>query len=144
VYEALVAAILRAIHVLSMAILVGGPLAVSIMLRAPVNVATLLRLEKWIWAAAGLIVLTGIGNVGYLGSAFPAPTTPRGAWFLLKFALVALLLVLSLIRTMACIRLAARNEELARRRTLARWYATTGTLGGGIAGLGLLLAHGGL
>ena len=146
VVDAVVAAVTRALHVLAMAVLVGGPVAIALLLRAGVGLDRLLRFERWAWFAAALIVITGLGNVGNLGEGFPDLGSTRGFAFLLKFTLVLLLLILMAVRTLAVVRLQAQGGRLVHEgwAKLAAWYRWTGLLGGVIAGFGLLLAHGGI
>lgn len=147
-----VEAAVRLVHVLAMAVVVGGATAIWAMVRraGPEQMppmSTALRYERWFWAAVGLLVMTGVGNVGALGDAFPPFTSTRGLVFAVKFGLVLALLILSLLRMLVIARLAslpARSLTDIGRRAVTGWYRTTALTGGGIAALGVLVAHGGL
>ena len=58
------------------------------------------RAYEWgFWAAVGIIVATGVGNLGALAPAVPGPDTDWGTTLSLKIALVLALLVGSVVRT---------------------------------------------
>lgn len=109
--------LVRWVHVASMALLLGGAVLLwGLSLRAGSLPAAeqdrlLLfvagRYETFFWAALGLIVITGIGNLGALGLALPAANTAWGGKFVVKLALVLLFVPLSLVRTLLIVRLDA-------------------------------------
>lgn len=145
--------VVRWIHVLGMATLFGGAVLCWGLLRrddAPeTNAASSLRLaatyEGLFWAGAGLVVLTGVGNLGAVAPAIPAPGTSWGTSFSVKLLGVVVLLVGSLARTVGVLELlagaraAGDGEGLDRLRTS---YAATALLLLGIVALAEVLAHG--
>lgn len=104
--------------------------------RARLLVPVATRFEAGHWAAAGLAVLTGVGNVGAIG-AVPIARSPWGARLAAKLALAIVLLAFGACRTALVARLAATpGAPLPRRaaRTLrAACAATTVLLGAGVA-----------
>lgn len=132
------ALVLRAVHVAAMAAALGGALLVTwLAWRLPrervVDVAV--RYEQVFWLAAGVLVMTGVGNLGAFGVALPPPASMWGRTFIAKLALVAILVIASLPRSLAVL----RPGSTAPVRAL---YAATTTLLAVIAGLAIGLAHG--
>src|SRR5256885_16400691 len=68
---------------------------------ASAGVSVALRYEWLFWAAAGVLAMTGIGNLAAFGAALLGPATNWGATLLLKLGSVLALIVLSLPRTLA-------------------------------------------
>ena len=136
-----VALAIRWLHVAAMAVAVGGAVLVTwISFRAPADLAlrVAIRYEQLFWLAAGVLVMTGIGNLGALGSALPEPRSGWGITFQTKLLLVAALVAVSLPRSLAL--------ELARGPTLGqllqRLYLVTVALFAAILVAALVLAHG--
>lgn len=131
-----VALALRSVHVAAMATAFGGAVLVTwLAWRAPrervLDVA--IRYEQLFWLAAGVLVMTGVGNVGAYGPALPAPTSAWGRTFIAKLTLVAILVLLSLPRSLAVLRGGAPLRAL---------YSATTVLLAIITGLAIGLAHG--
>ncbi|HEV2251114.1 MAG TPA: hypothetical protein VGT60_11470 [Candidatus Limnocylindria bacterium] len=136
------ALVVRYAHVAAMAAAFGGALLVTwLAWRLPrdrvVDVAV--RYEQLFWLAAGVLVMTGVGNLGAFGAALPAPGSAWGRTFIAKLVLIALLLIVSLPRSLAVLRAAARPAAPARLRPI---YTTTAAILAGIAALAVGLAHG--
>jgi uncharacterized membrane protein len=95
---------IRTLHLLAVAIIVGGATLVAASARLEQSQAPALAATyEWLfWASFGVIVLTGIGNLGAVGA--PPPATGWGQAFLLKLSLVLVFTVGSVIRTLAFIR----------------------------------------
>ncbi|NHN58406.1 MULTISPECIES: CopD family protein [Halorussus] len=60
--------------------------------------------ERAFWAATGVLVMTGVGNLGSLAPYVPDRTTPWGTAFAVKLLLVLAVLALSLVRTLVVAR----------------------------------------
>lgn len=138
--------VVRWAHVVAMAVALGGAVlvAAAVTLRGAGAAAlpVALAYERVFWAAAGVLVMTGVGNLGAFGRALPAPGTEWGAALTLKLAAIALLLALSLPRTLAVLRLERRDPEAATVREGLRWlYGTTVILLGAIVLAAQVLAH---
>jgi len=121
-----------------MATALGGALLLAVLAtrRGPWMPDLARNYEALFWGAAGLLVLTGVGNLGALG-VVPARGSRWGDLFAVKIGAVVLLLALSMARTMAVAR--ARG---APSRFLRVAYGCTAGLLAGIASLGVQLAHG--
>ncbi|HEY8655134.1 MAG TPA: hypothetical protein VIN34_00165 [Candidatus Limnocylindria bacterium] len=136
----LIAIAVRWLHVAAMAMALGGALLVAwLAFREPADrvVGVALRYEQAFWLAAGVLVMTGVGNLGAFGPDLPQPATGWGATFIWKLLLVAAIVVGSLPRTLA---VALPGIPVA---AALRWmYAGTAAGLVMIAGLAVLLAHG--
>ncbi len=144
----------RLVHTLSMALLLGGALLLTFLAwRArehPAGTATtgeLLRAarayEVLFWLGAGLLLLTGIGNLGVFGAGLPGPRTGWGTAFLLKLAGVALLLLASVFRSLLAAGAGGAEARFAdSRRAFLALYGATGLLLLLIVFLAVRLAHG--
>jgi hypothetical protein len=96
---------------------------------------------EWIfWAAIGLQVMTGVGNLGAFGQALPPPESNWGTRLIVKLVAVLALAVLSLPRTLAVVAMA--GDERPRVGLLSAFYGGTTVYVVGIAGLAVWLAHG--
>lgn len=147
--------LVRWIHVLGMAVLLGGAALVWTVLRresshaTPESVTATLGLAaayEWLfWGGTGFLVLSGVGNLGTLAPAIPAPTTAWGASFATKLLGVVVLLVGSVVRTFGVIRLLGREPPHLTAATVGRLrgsYAATTVLLLVIVGVAEVLAHG--
>jgi hypothetical protein len=103
--------LVRLVHVAGMAVLLGGAVLAWAQLRTGTDdpLATAAAYEWLFWGVIGLVVLTGVGNLGAMAPAVPGPGTDWGLTFAIKLAAVVGLLAGSLARTLA----------VARRRALA-------------------------
>jgi uncharacterized membrane protein len=149
--------LIRWLHVSAVAFVFGGALLIFILLNltngsrdvaARRVVFDLMRAFEWaFWASLGLVVATGVGNLGHFGSSLPEPRSEWGRELTVKLALVLAFLIFSAVRTLAVVSAAARLEE-GERRTSRRVMKQVGDLYGatavfvvGIIGLAIALAH---
>ncbi len=141
---------IRWLHVAAMATAFGGAVSVLAFSTRPgvtstsAVVAVAVRYEWIFWAAAGVLAMTGIGNLAAFGAALLGPATSWGATLLLKLGSVLALVILSLPRTLAVARINASIGVNAQASvaTLRNLYgATTGAFGV-ILALAVWLAHG--
>ncbi len=136
------ALVVRYVHVVAMATAFGGALLVTwLAWRLPPGriIDLALRYEQLFWLAAGVLVMTGVGNLGAFGTALPTPATGWGRTFIAKLVLIALLLLVSLPRSLAVVRLSTASAAAAGLRSI---YTVTSGLLAAIVGLALVLAHG--
>ena len=99
------------------------------------------RYEWTFWAAAGVLAMTGIGNLAAFGPALLGPATSWGGTFLLKFGSVLALVVLSLPRTLAVARISFARS-VGSIATLRNLYGGTTAAFAVILALAIWLAHG--
>jgi uncharacterized membrane protein len=102
--------VVRWLHVVAAASILGGAGLAWWIVRdatrtgAPARTAAVLSVARgyeWgFWAAIGVIVATGVGNLGALAPIVPGPDTDWGTVLSVKLALVLVLLVGSVVRTM--------------------------------------------
>ncbi len=59
------------------------------------------RFEWLAWGALGVLVATGVGNLGVFGEALPAPDTRWGRALMAKFGLMLLLVAFFAVRALA-------------------------------------------
>jgi uncharacterized membrane protein len=98
---------------------------------------------EWIfWAAIGVQVMTGVGNLGAFGQGLPAPTTAWGLRLTVKLVVVLALALLSLPRTLAVAVLMNRPAESGRSQVVPSLYAATVMLVLAVVVLAVWLAHG--
>ena len=96
---------------------------------------------EWIfWAAIGLQVMTGVGNLGAFGDALPPADSAWGTRLIVKLVAVLALAILSVPRTMAVV--AMGGDRTPRPGLLSALYGGTTAIVVGIAGLAVWLAHG--
>ncbi len=141
---------IRWVHVAAMATAFGGAITVlALSVRPGVDsanavIAVAIRYEWIFWAAAGVLAMTGIGNLAAFGAGLLGPATNWGTTLLLKLGSVLALVVLSLPRTLAVARISAASGAIAlgSLTTLRNLYgATTGAFAV-ILALAVWLAHG--
>jgi len=126
--------LVRLVPVAAMAVLLGGAVivwAVVLQVKAPVlpDQVRLLRAAatpyEWaFWGATGLLVSSGVGNLGAFGAGLPAVSTAWGQKLTIKLALVLLLLLWSLVRTLWVVRLEVADVLIAAYRNERRDGAT--------------------
>jgi len=140
---------IRWLHVAAMATAFGGAVTALALSTRPAAdsasavVAVAVRYEWLFWAAAGVLAMTGIGNLAAFGAGLAGPGTPWGATLMLKLWSVLTLVVLSLPRTLAVARLSASSEpagDLTVR--LRNLYGATAGAFAVILALAIWLAHG--
>lgn len=141
---------IRWIHVAAMAVAFGGAVTVlALAIRPGADAASAVlgvaaRYEWLFWAAAGVLAMTGVGNLAAFGQGLPAPSTPWGATLVLKLGGVLALVVLSLPRTLVVARLQRSGATMTTSVfvTLRNVYAATTGAFAVILGLAIWLAHG--
>lgn len=150
----LLSLLIRWVHIASMSVVLGGASLVWWLSVRPRNedpdghVRTLLyvarRFEWLFWMAIGLLVMTGIGNLGAFGSRLPGRDTLWGERLTVKLCAVLVFILLSVQRTFLVTRLASSGPvQATRARSVVRGaYAVTTLSVACIAGLAVLLAHG--
>ncbi len=146
--------IVRLVHVGSASLLFGGALLIFILLRLSKRkpgdsgwevVQDLMRIYEWAaWVSLGLIVATGIGNLGHYGDTLPGPRTEWGRELTVKLGLVLVFIVVSAVRTLTV--LIAAGEAVSKvpdrvAGTLRNLYGATAVFIAGIVGLAISLAH---
>ncbi len=138
-------------HVVGMAAILGGALLVWWLTARPLRTDTDgdTRLEiaqryEWIfWAAIGVQAMTGVGNLGAFGQGLPASTTAWGVRLTVKLAVVLVLALLSLPRTLAVAVLMNRPAAVSGRlQVVASLYGATVMLVLVVVVLAVWLAHG--
>lgn len=134
---------IRWLHVAGMATAFGGAILVTwLAWRRPADriIDIALGYEQLFWLAAGVLVMTGFGNLGAFGAALPAPASDWGRTFIAKLVVVAVLVAISIPRSLAVIELAGRAAAVGSGLRAA-YAGTTGVLGV-VVGLAVYLAHG--
>ncbi len=142
--------IIRCIHVLSMAFMLGGAILCWGLSRpgapAPEQYPRLLLLatqkyEFFFWTAIGIQLITGIGNIGAIGTGLLGPTSAWGLKLTIKLFAFLLLMLLSVPRSTFNARL---NQALpvVRPGLFRALYAGTALYVAGIIILAVALAHG--
>lgn len=133
-------------HVAAMAVALGGALLVAAVVftrrdeRGSLVVA--MAYERLFWGAAGVLVMTGVGNLGAFGRALLEPGTGWGTALVVKLVAVGALLALSLPRSLAVLRLERRSAEgAAIGDPLRGIYGTTVGLLALIVFVAEVLAH---
>ncbi|MDP9274283.1 MAG: CopD family protein [Chloroflexota bacterium] len=141
---------IRWVHVAAMATAFGGAVTVLALSTRPAVdsasavIAVALRYEWIFWAAAGVLAMTGIGNLAAFGAALLGPSTDWGATLLLKLGSVLALVILSLPRTLAVARISASGGGIGQGSvtSLRNLYGVTTGAFAVILALAVWLAHG--
>lgn len=143
--------VVRLLHVLAVTLFVGGSVllwlgfhrATAANETAVVH-ATAESYEWLFWAAVGVVVATGVGNLGSLAPGVPGPGTAWGSTLAVKLPAVVLFLVGSVVRTVLVdsIDRVPVSHNAAIRRTLARSYGATALYLVVVVALAEVLAHG--
>jgi putative copper export protein len=140
---------IRWLHVAAMATAFGGAITVLALAARPgvdsasALVSVAIRYEWMFWAAAGVLAMTGIGNLAAFGAALLGPSTDWGATLLLKLGSVLALVVLSLPRTLAVARVSASTRpNPGSVTTLRNLYGATTAAFAVILAFAVWLAHG--
>ena len=146
--------VIRWLHVGAMAAALGGALLLLLLAadaqreQEAGHDGFLLRTAEayeWLfWAAVGLLVATGVGNLGALGDDLPESGTVWGRKLTVKLLAVLALLLLSIVRTSLVARLCIGGVALCERGERLLWvlYAGTALVLLTILSLALSLAHG--
>ena len=146
--------IVRLVHVSSASLLFGGALLIFVLLRLskrkpgdpgwPV-VQDVMRIYEWAaWVSLGLIIATGIGNLGHYGDALPGPRTEWGKELTVKLGLVLVFLFVSAFRTLMVLMAAGdavTTTPLRALNTLRNLYGATAVFVAGIVAIAVSLAH---
>jgi len=142
--------LVRWVHVTAVSFLFGGALLLFILFlilrRRDADRRTLLQLMQayeWAsWGAIGLVVMTGVGNLGHFGESLPARDSEWGREFTVKLGLVGAFLVFSAVRSLS-VALAQLRPESRRRLPpgLQGMYGATALLVAAIMGVAVALAH---
>lgn len=133
---------IRTLHVLGMVVLLGGAGALWLAARGQTDDLHRFAVTyEWLfWGAIGVMVLTGIGNLGALGA--PGPSTGWGQVLLVKLPLVVLLILGSAVRTLAIVRVTRAVSTSALAPWSERAYGLTVVTLVAIVVLAEVLAHG--
>jgi putative copper export protein len=139
---------IRWLHVAAMATALGGAVTVLALATRPqadsasAVLAVAVRYEWLFWAAAGVLAMTGIGNLAAFWTALLGPSTDWGMTLILKLGSVLALVVLSLPRTLAVARMNAGPVAPSAVIFVRNLYgATTGAFAA-ILAMAIWLAHG--
>ncbi len=140
--------VIRWLHVSAAMLIGGGAALLALLCRRPVppaHVEAVLGIarqyEYVFWAAFGVVVAAGVGNLGAFGSGLPVADSQWGTALSIKLGLVVLVATLSVARTLVVATL--DGVEVARALPLLRAsYLATGGLLLGVVGLAEVLAHG--
>lgn len=132
----------RLVHVLGMAVLVGGALvAWSECRRVGADSLRLARRYEWaFWGVLGAMLVTGVGNLAAVGP--PRPSTDWGTVLTLKLLLVLGLVLGSFCRTLLVLRLTDPSGDRRGAGALRPWYGATVVVLLVLVGLAEVLAHG--
>jgi hypothetical protein len=143
----------RYVHVASVALLAGGAMMIAASALVPrggraddalLSAASLYEFAFWLMI--GIVVATGVSNLGLKGEGLMGPWTAWGRALTTKLGAVILLLALSLVRSDFVIRCGAATSAAGvadrGRAILGALYAATVAMLLGALWLGLGLAHG--
>lgn len=143
---------IRWLHVVAMAVVLGGATLTWWQFRddetgkeTTAALATAAAYERGFWAALGVLVMTGVGNLGSLAPYVPEPGTAWGTAFAAKLLLVVALLAISAVRTLHVARYRRAETPPASdgpARTLRAGYAATALLVAVLVVLAEVMAHG--
>jgi uncharacterized membrane protein len=126
--------VIRWLHIGAMAFALGGALLLWVLntrirfietLDAPTRLTISEMYEFFFWGAIGILIMTGVGNLGAFGQGLPNPNSVWSSKFVIKLTLVLLLILFSLMRTLFIARLRAAHASLASPRVLPFLYAIT-------------------
>ena len=138
---------IRWLHVAAMAVAFGGAVLVTAVVASRPRPALDIALqvartyEGAFWAAAGILVMTGIGNAAAFGRDLPSAESAWGAAFVAKLVGVGVLVVLSVPRTLVVVQLGG-GDGRAAGAVLGRLYIATAAVLVAILGIAVWLAHG--
>ncbi|HEV8669159.1 MAG TPA: CopD family protein [Candidatus Limnocylindria bacterium] len=133
---------IRWLHVAAMSVAFGGAFLVAwLSYRTSVDrlIETASRYEQAFWAAAGVLVMTGIGNLGAFGENLFEPGTAWGTTFIAKLWLVAALIAVSLPRSLVVALLASQDRP--QPVDLRPVYTVTTGMFAVIVAFAIVLAH---
>jgi uncharacterized membrane protein len=145
--------LIRWVHVVSMGFLLGGAFLLWGLTVKPIAVQEqrerllLLIAERyeWLfWGAVGLLVATGIGNLGAFGNTLPDRLTPWGGKMMIKLFTVLFFLLLSMLRTLLIIRFSFAESGVVsapQSKTFQFLYAGTALYLAAVLLAAVALAH---
>jgi uncharacterized membrane protein len=132
--------LIRFLHVTGMAVLLGGAAFTWNAMRAgDRSLAQLVQFEWVFWATMGVMVVTGVGNLGALGA--PGPGTRWGTVLTGKLLVVLAFVLASAVRTFTVLEVRRRDRATAGP-TVRRLYAGTAWTLLALVGFAEVLAHG--
>jgi putative copper export protein len=109
----------------------------------PISLDVAAAYERGFWAATGVLVMTGVGNLGSFAPAVPTVDTYWGTVFAVKLLAVIAILALSLVRTLAVHRCRRAETTSADAIAVLRiGYGATALAFVAVVALGEVLAHG--
>jgi uncharacterized membrane protein len=143
----------RWLHVVAMAVVLGGATLTWWQFRdegaeeeaTSAALDTAAAYERGFWAAMGVLVMTGVGNLGSLARYVPASGTPWGTAFAAKLLLVVALVALSVVRTLLVARYRRAETPATSDRSvgvLRVGYAATALFVGILVVFAEVMAHG--
>jgi putative copper export protein len=147
--------LVRWLHVMSVAFVFGGALLIFLFLHCTSNnrdvssrrmLFDLMRAFEWgSWASLGVVVATGVGNLGHFGESLPDSRSQWGRELTVKLGLVLVFLLFSAFRTLAVTTAANQPDDVAlsrrTQRNLGGLYGITAAFVVSIAGVAIALAH---
>jgi putative copper export protein len=144
--------LIRYVHVGAAAFILGGALFVLALLwlrlrqsdPSPPLLTEVLMVYEWgFWLAAGLIVATGIGNLGAFHDSLPGPETEWGTKLTIKLTIAGILLAVSALRTISVYLVASAGPPPTRRQvgSLSNLYGVTAVFIVATLGFAVSLAH---
>ncbi len=142
--------LVRWVHVTAVSFLFGGTLLLFILFlvlrRRNADRRTLLDLMQayeWAsWGAIGLVVMTGVGNLGHFGDSLPDRDSEWGHQFTLKLGLVGVFLAFSAVRSLSVALLQLQPQsQRPLSPVLQGMYGATALLVAAIVGVAVALAH---
>ncbi|WP_148416329.1 hypothetical protein [Haloferax sp. KTX1] len=140
--------LVRLVHLVGMALVLGGAVFAWATLRAPESGSASAReptalatTYEWVfWAAMGAMVVTGVGNLGALGP--PGPSGRWGSILTVKLLAVTAFVLGSFVRTLVVFRLRRDGPAGAGRSLLVKGYGATAAALLVLVALAEVLAHG--
>lgn len=118
--------VVRTLHLVGVTLLTGGAATLWLAFRVDGGISS--RLLAWFeatfWGAVAIVVFTGLGNLVAFG--VPIVESSRGTALALKLGLLLVIVVGSVVRTLAVVRLTGNGVVEAQGRWFRWLYATTG------------------
>jgi hypothetical protein len=135
--------LIRMVHVVTAAVVVGVPVTLAVVLRVSPLSEVIARvggpIERLQWAALGVMVASGVGNLAVFGEGLPPFDSRWGRTLSVKLAMVLGLLMVSAIRTFV---VATHSMPRTAPQRISDWYAITGVAAVMVVVGAELLAHG--
>lgn len=117
---------IRAVHLLAMAVLLGGAAFTwnALRIAGGAGIPQAVGYEWVFWGTIGVGLVTGVGNLGAVGA--PGPATRWGTVFVPKLLAVLVLVVGSFVRTLVVLGLRSADDPAGSATVaLRRAYALT-------------------